>query len=483
MEGNKTLYYPKVQPKLKKKTNEEDEEGEEEGWGNWDEEEEKKDSDSELERKRSQEKSKQKGGNIQSVKKVSFTKEYNNKGPKKSNADDNFKMFMEKISDGNGSENEEPSGGRTEGSFLVVEDTRDKFVNFDTDHIRRAQPPYTPEAQDDELEEMWAYELNRYSQRSELEKDKLYGFYTLEAGFLQTTEDRISSGRRSGASGSLMVSPLVHGSGSGSFTAAPGFFGGGGMRTVSQGRSPIPNISPTQGTQTPLASEKARNRLRTSPAPGRRGRSLSFSDTPTQAKSTGGSFESPSGPRRTFGTGDDDPESIDQGEEGQTRNVRGAGIVPTGSNDLDEGEDIGQKQQRYDRVVGTAESTGLVGRDGGGRRLTIYDMLKDPQYREAAEDFIRRKRIATNAAWFSRPEVTGVVEIIPIVRANTDLAYQLLLERFPSLNGASVEDFCTKEIKTIFAYYVVNRINQTKASSTSNVHLNEDWSRLKLEEQ
>lgn len=116
------------------------------------------------------------------------------------------------------------------------------------------------------------------------------------------------------------------------------------------------------------------------------------------------------------------------------------------------------------------------------KEQSLLALYNDEVTRPGLLDYLQRQDIKNNLSWIDRPEITGRVNILPSVYANTRLCHTMI-SRYPQFEGAQLIDFCTKEpMMTRFAYWVANRVNQTNAMGVIKPTLDRTPGRLKVEE-
>jgi hypothetical protein len=337
------------------------------------------------------------------------------------------------------------ASGKMIGSRIYFQDIYDDFKKGDLNEIRKQQPPYVAKMSDSELEKIIAHELHRINQKEKILKDEYFLFVNIVAGLSHT------------ALSELTLSP-----------SGKGVSGGVGSVVYGRGRaSTAPtNISPLGGPGGVLFSPRAsREGTGTTSTPLGRGRS--------------GAPTSFSGPRRDRTSSD-------------INNNNNNNTSPDEEEDPSESERLAREEAERRRSFNSNfidslmkdTATGVATNNNNTRvgDANIRELLKDPEWRSRAEDWISRNRMYENLPWMERSDVLGISDMSPIIFGPMTSVHSLIQIR----GGEAFEDITIDDlvkddkVRPVYAAAVSSQIKVSRTSSTRQ-HLQVDYERAMKE--
>ncbi len=296
------------------------------------------------------------------------------------------------------------------GNRIIVDDLNRKIRDRDYNEIKLNEPPYTPSLLPNELKSMIEYENRRLDNEEILNLDPDIQYIKSVSGFSYTDEKNLRTG-----------SSVKTNSGQPSLSVTKGFSPYGNVGNMHE--------SSVRGTV--LGHRTKTNRNRNDPV------ALNLSpDTTAKSKYT-----------------------IKNDFSG-AKDLR----------DSDEDENILNRQpfnttttQPLNNPIFNANRNKIKEKSKG--EPSIYDMLKDPAFKELAEDWTSRQRMFGSKQWIEHPSVSGVMNLSNLASSHASKAFNLISIRCPLLRGISEEELVRNSItRTLYAELTGLCITSTKIS-------------------
>jgi hypothetical protein len=343
------------------------------------------------------------------------------------------------------SENLAMGSGKMIGSRIYFEDVYDDFRSGNLNEIRKQQPPYVAKMTDPELENVIAHELHRIAQKEKILKDEYFLFVNIVAGLSHT------------ATSELTVSPT-----------GKGVSGGVGSVVYGAGRgraSATTNVSPLGNPGGVLFSPRLSREGTQPTTPIGRGRTTTSFAGPRKSRDVNNNNNNNTNP-------DDDEEEDD----------------PTESDRLAREEAERQRSFNSAFVDSLMRDTNNNNNNNTTKAPTriddvnIRELLKDPEWKSRAEDWISRNRMYQNLSWMERSDVLGISDMSPILFGPMTSVHSLVQIR----GGEAFEDITIDDlvkddkVRPVYAAAVASQIKVSRTSSTRQ-HLQVDYQRAMSE--
>lgn len=293
-----------------------------------------------------------------------------------------------------------PASAKMVGKKIEFEQVYEDFKSKDRKKLRAKEPPFVARLEDDELDEIRQYIINKNTAKQETQNDPYYLFVMLVSGATERSPDfyvaNISGKGRVGGPGRAIFSPA------------------GRQRPTTIVESPVgpPTTTPTRRTtqRTPFSSVAEANNQNNG------------TESAEEEESEEEGFLA-----REFGR---DPRRAERP------------ITST----------INPTQPTQIRVDGPPART-----QTGGQGFTdegLLQLLGNQEWRPHIESYLSRQRQYENLPWLERPETLGIMDLAPSLYYGMEQAFEEVLMNNVSFdtNGTTIDDLIQdKTMRILFA--------------------------------